>query len=164
MGLKDVFKGDSKEKNGQQRPRSRMKPQYNKNIARKVSLRVKALVPYFGLPEDTICEQCIETGVYYLIKIVRDPAKLQDMKTHLIKDHYSKPEPLNDDEVILRMGEENDVSEYLKGIRTITKSYSNFRRTKKPGSGSIGDIHALVNFLETFERFYLWFHQYQSSE
>jgi len=85
MGLKDVFKGHSEQQNNRRRHRSQTKPQYNKNIARSVTAKVKALVPFYGLSENIIAEQCLEIGIYYMIKVTQDPEKLQEMKNHLIK-------------------------------------------------------------------------------
>ena len=165
MGLKDLFKDDSKRKNGEKKRRSRTKPQYNKNIARNVTAKVKALVPFYNLSEAIIAEQCLEIGAFYLIRVTQDQEKLKEMKNHLIKDHYFKTEPSENDEIILRMGEEGDLWTYLEGIRAIVKSYSLFRRTLKPGGGAMGfngDIHALGNFLRSFEKFYIWVHHNQS--
>ena len=165
MGLKDVFKGHSEQQSNRRRQRSETKPQYNKNIARSVTARVKALVPFYGLSENIIAEQCLEIGTYYMIKVTQDPEKLQEMKTHLIKDRYSDTVMPHDDEATLRMGEENDTWRYLEGIKDIMVRNSRFRRTVKPGGEPFGfdcDFRSLSNLLRTVERFCKWVHHHQS--
>ncbi len=164
-GFKEVIKGDFEQENSGKRKRSRRKPQYNKNIALNVTTQVKALVPFYNLPETIIAEQCLEIGAYNMIEVTKDPEKLQEMKNHLIRDHYNKAEPPQDDEITLRMGEKNDMWKYLEGIKHIMKSYSRFRKTVEPGGGSAGftgDMHLLANFLRDFESFNLWIHHHKS--
>ena len=90
MGLKDILKGHTKQQNNRRGHRSQTKPQYNKNIARSVTAKVKALVPFYNLSESIIAEQCLQMGAYYMVEVTQSPEKLQEMKNHLIKEHYSK--------------------------------------------------------------------------
>lgn len=165
MGFRDVFKGDSRHKKSRKRRRSKLKPQYNKNIARNVSNKVKALVPFYGLTENIIAEQCLEMGTFYMVEVTKDPEKLEIMKKHLIGDHYSDTVLPHHDVATLRLGEEASTQIILERIKVITVSFEHFRRAVMPGRGTYGaDYYArnLNNLLISVEKFCQWAHNYLS--
>jgi len=100
----------------------RNRKQLNVIVDERLIDEVKRLAAWFETPRYVIVEHALDVACFYLTRTLKNPSKREAVRRHLIKDHLLDS-GMDDDEVILRIGEGRYASELLSLTKAIARNY-----------------------------------------
>lgn len=100
----------------------RERRQFNMIVDARLIDEVKRLAAWFETPRYVIVEHALDVACFYLTRTLKNPSKREAVRRHLIKDHLLDS-GMDDDEVILRIGEGRYASELLSLAKSVTRNF-----------------------------------------
>lgn len=146
MNLLGILKKKYNNEIGQRDVELRERRQLNMNVDVRLAGLLKRLAAEFTVPRDVVGEHVLETGCYYLTRVMENEEKTKMLRQHLINVHLIDS-GIDDSEIILRIGEGGNISKLLVQVEPVLRSWRAFKQalaiTEKTGN---------LTFLKKYER------------
>jgi len=122
MNILDALKKKHEQQKNQQMPLLGEKKQLNMTVNTKIIQKVRKLAAEFAVPRYAITEHLLETGYFYVSKILKNRKKREVIREHLI-DMHMLDSGYNDPEELLRIGEGRYASELISQAKIIIRDF-----------------------------------------
>lgn len=115
----------------------RERRQLNMVVDTRLADLLKRLAAGFTVPRDILGEHVLETGCYYITRVVESEQKTDMLRKHLINVHLLD-NGVDDSEAILRIGEGGNITQLFIQAEPVSRSWKKLQHamalTKKTGN------------------------------
>lgn len=127
MSIIDYFKTAVSKKRQSETPKWKSRQQFNAEIDPKLATTMRNLAKMFKVPHYCVVEHAFQIAFFYIIKAIRDEEKSELLGKHLT-DRHLLGFSMEDEESIIRIGEDNDTWLFLDQAKYIVAHYEKFKR------------------------------------
>ncbi len=136
MNIIDALKKKHKQQTGQKHKGLGERKQFNMNIYPGTIHKIKRLAAEFAVPRYALTEHLLETGHFYVSRILKNRKKRDILREHLIDEHMLGTGHCSEE--ILRIGEGRYASEMISLGKNVVRDYRVLERVwrdaKKTGN------------------------------
>ena len=146
MNLFGILKKKPRKKSRTKDIRPGARKQLNMRVNPRLIEYIRLIAVELSQSRDTVGAHCLEVGIYYLKRSLKNEKLANKIRQHLIEVHQLG-RGTYDDEQILRIGEGGNIAQLLAKIEPVLKSWRAFQRgmvmTQKTGS---------LTYIEKYEK------------